>query len=143
MRHVAFSRRLVTRTQIADQIENLIALLDMLDGDPDLEENDAEDSFSLSSRARSRDDTGPGCPISDPGGNPLELDGEGGDEYYSDQPLYGVDQSFGPINSAIAAQRHDLRGRLGWDSKYDKQAHAKLARLDEREAALPAVRGRA
>jgi hypothetical protein len=47
-------------------IEQLIESLDTTDGDPDLEETDAEDSFVLSPIAKLYADDGPGCPIADP-----------------------------------------------------------------------------
>lgn len=37
--------------ELGDMVEALIAQMDMLDGDPDLEETDAEDSFAFSARA--------------------------------------------------------------------------------------------
>ncbi|HVL77877.1 MAG TPA: hypothetical protein VM346_01165 [Sphingomicrobium sp.] len=55
-----------------------IERLDELDGDPDFEENDAEDSFVLSWWASHT--TGPGCPASDPGGGNVEDAGEDIDE---------------------------------------------------------------
>jgi hypothetical protein len=54
------------RREIGDAVDTLIAFLDDLGGDPDLEEIDAEDSFALSWRALGPD--GPGCSIGDPGG---------------------------------------------------------------------------
>jgi hypothetical protein len=45
------------------------------EGDPDLEETDAEDSFVLSGQALAYA-SGPGCPISDPGGGLNEDDEE-------------------------------------------------------------------
>ncbi|MBR0551745.1 hypothetical protein [Stakelama marina] len=47
-------------------IEALIELRNALDGDPDLEETDAEDAHDLSPMARRYADRGAGCPISDP-----------------------------------------------------------------------------
>lgn len=53
--------------EIAEAIEILIDVLDLMGGDPDAEETDAEDSFSLSWIAKGNGG-GPGCPIGDPGG---------------------------------------------------------------------------
>ena len=55
------------RATIASTIEVLVNLLDVLDGDPDLEGECSEDEISRCTdlgRAVKRD--GPGCPISDP-----------------------------------------------------------------------------
>jgi hypothetical protein len=62
------------RNAVHDMIEMLIERLDLEDGDPDLEETDAEDSFVLSWYASKQ--SGPGCPISDPGGGNVEDGGE-------------------------------------------------------------------
>lgn len=58
------------RTEIGDQIESLIAFMDVLDGDPDLEDaTDLEDDFHLTEGAKeSWLSDGPGCPVSDSGG---------------------------------------------------------------------------
>ena len=55
------------RQRLSDFIQTGIELLDLFDGDPDEEENDLEDSFALSPQA-SEYPTGPGCEISDAGG---------------------------------------------------------------------------
>ena len=53
--------------EIAEAIEVLIDVLDMLGGDPDREDaTDLEDDFSLSALAVALS-PGPGCKISDPG----------------------------------------------------------------------------
>lgn len=39
------------RQELGDMVEHLLLQLDMIDGDPDFEEDDAEDSFVLSERA--------------------------------------------------------------------------------------------
>lgn len=62
------------RTELGNAIEVLVALLDVWDGDSDLEENDAEDSFELSEWARAQA-KGPGCNVSDPDKG-VEDDGE-------------------------------------------------------------------
>lgn len=65
----AVSRVLATfdRDQLASFIAVAIDLLDLADGDTDLEETDTEDGFALSWIARGYD-TGAGCPIADAGG---------------------------------------------------------------------------
>jgi hypothetical protein len=53
-------------TELGDMIEYLIAQVDLLAGDPDFEETDAEDAFALSPVARCfSTNAGAGCPISD------------------------------------------------------------------------------
>lgn len=53
--------------EIGDMVEALIAQMDILAGDTDLEETDAEDAFWLSPMALGFDaGRGPGCEISDP-----------------------------------------------------------------------------
>lgn len=59
----------ITRDSLAMAIETLIAVLDAIDGDPDVElngdeldANNAEDDFVRHYAE------GPGCPVSDPGG---------------------------------------------------------------------------
>jgi hypothetical protein len=59
-------RLALTRERIGDAIELLVALLDIADREPDMEEPDLEDGFVLSPRALSM--AGPGCSVSDPGG---------------------------------------------------------------------------
>lgn len=58
------------RREIGDTIESLIAFMDDLDGDPDIEDaTDVEDDFHLTSSAiLSWSSDGPGCPVSDAGG---------------------------------------------------------------------------
>lgn len=56
-----------------------IERLDRLDGDPDLEETDAEDSFVLSRQALAFAE-GAGCSIADPGG--CEHDGREHEDGY-------------------------------------------------------------
>ena len=63
------------REEISNAIEVLVGLLDAWDGDPDSEEDDLEDSFVLSRQA-SESAKGPGCEISD----------AGGETPYEDQP---------------------------------------------------------
>lgn len=69
------------RARVEDQIETLIALLDAFDGDPDLEDDD-------------------------PAGDTLDEHGEAptedGTEHLGVLPLYGLDQSLGPVNETVA-----------------------------------------
>jgi len=78
-------------------IEIAIGLLDMIDGDPDLEDDDA-----------SEDD--------DPAGGNVE-DERQEEEWRPEgismpKPIYGVDQSAGPVNT-VAAHRQ-WRKDMGW-----------------------------
>jgi hypothetical protein len=71
---------------LLDMADDVIRQLDELQGDPDLEETDAEDSFALSWYAQGH---GAGCPVSDPGGGNVEDEGEqvnedGVDGYFCD-----------------------------------------------------------
>ena len=52
--------------KLSDMVEALIAQIDMIEGDPDLEETDAEDAFAFSSLAL-HFARGPGCLASDAG----------------------------------------------------------------------------
>lgn len=54
--------------ELGDMVEALIAQIDLLAGDPDLEETDAEDSFTPPADALDRVD-GAGCPVSDGAGD--------------------------------------------------------------------------
>lgn len=62
----AYLGRAGAAQELGDTIEALIAFLDDLGGDPDLEETDAEDAFVPPANARAHA-AGPGCPLSDPG----------------------------------------------------------------------------
>lgn len=77
----AVSRVLATfdRDQLAGFIAVAIDLLDLADGDTELEETDTEDAFELSWIARGYD-TGPGCPIADAGGAAEREDDEEDDD---------------------------------------------------------------
>lgn len=90
------------RELIANEIERLIALLDSLDGDPDLEANGdeldgtaGEDDFYDHSNWLGE----PGCPVSDPGGT-LAL--------HVILPEYGEDQDADPRNYADAERIQKL-----------------------------------
>lgn len=79
--------RLVARFRRDDLealVDNLIARLDLLDGDPDLEDDD-------------------------PAGDSLDEHGEhpsdSGTDLLPEMPLYGVDQSRGPLNEDRAYRR--------------------------------------
>lgn len=90
------------RENIEGFIAVAIGLLDVMDGEPDDEETDAEDSFA-SHRA-----DGVGCPVSDPDFG-VDDDGEGIDEREADPAEsgycrpYGEDQSrdCGPDNLPV------------------------------------------
>jgi hypothetical protein len=56
------------RSAVELLIERAIDELDLLDGNPDAEEVDVEDSFALSPMAQHFADKHAGCPIADPGG---------------------------------------------------------------------------
>lgn len=107
------------RRSVEELIERAIEALDELDGDPDEEENDAEDAFTLSHYARrSWMASGPGCVISDcredddPAGDPLDEQGEAqtddGAAMVAMRPIYGSDQSRGPTNEREAMRAHRL-----------------------------------
>lgn len=76
-----------TRKAIELRIELLIAVLDVMDGDPDLEEDD---------------------PF---GGNILD---EPHDPHENLVPVYGVDQSLGPINEIEATRDWERAQRQRW-----------------------------
>lgn len=64
----ALMGRTGARREIGDQIESLIAFMDDLDGDPDVEDaTDLEDDFNITDSALSIV-SGAGCEISDAGG---------------------------------------------------------------------------
>lgn len=95
--------------EIAAQIEALIATLDKLDGDTDVELNGdeldgngtAEDEFYPHGR---HDHANPGCPLADPGGGDADDEGEKEDGILD--PIYGIDQSAGPTNHDLAVMEH-------------------------------------
>lgn len=88
--------RRLSRDALADLCEQLIDRLDRIDGDSDLEETDAEDSFALSRRAQ-RHGHGAGCIIADPD---EAVDDKGCDQDTDSEPRdhgklpcrYGIDQ---------------------------------------------------
>jgi hypothetical protein len=106
---------LLDRGQIGAMIEALVDLLDIIDGDPDLEPDGdeldgcdlAEDEFQQH-LAR-----GPGCPLSDPGGSG-SFDHDARDFM---TPAYGVDQSRGPVNE-LAASRAFLKNLRGGELRH-------------------------
>ncbi len=57
------------RERLADAIEALLVQLDMIDGDPDLEADDTEDSFELSASAQSIAIAYPPCDIEQDSGS--------------------------------------------------------------------------
>jgi len=86
------------RKKLESFIEISIALLDLYDGDPDVEANGDEldgvydeDEFADMNHHAS----GPGCNISDPGG--CEHDGREEEAAFR-HGVYGEDQSKGPLN---------------------------------------------
>lgn len=124
---------LYQRDQLAGFIEVAIGLLDLADGDPDIEPNGdeldgtgGEDDFMDHAHA------GPGCPVSDPdacaagddnlddwalgrfdpireddedddpAGDPLDKGEMGDGPLYATLPVYGIDQSQGPLNEHAA-----------------------------------------
>ena len=95
------------RIQLEGFIAIAIELLDLADGDPDVEPNGDELDGNLGEDDFHHQNAGwlgePGCPVSDPGGDPLD-DGE--DDAGIVRPLYGVDQSLGPINREAAEVEH-------------------------------------
>ena len=100
------------RDQLAGFIAVAIDLLDFADGDTDLEETDTEDAFALSWIARGYD-TGPGCVISDIDKG-VDDGGEDDDEreardFYFKRPVYGEDQTMGPVNQIEIARDHHRR----------------------------------
>lgn len=78
--HAQFA--LANRRAIADEIERLIALLDIVDGDCDLEDDDPA------------------------GSDNEDAEGDHGRGLLRELPRYGVDQSAGPINYARAERDH-------------------------------------
>lgn len=92
-----------SRKDLEGFIEVAIGLMDVADGDPDLESHDLEDDFVLSAHALGFGGRGRGCEISDPDKG-VDDDGEGIDErepdHNEDHCLhYGVDQD-APISDA-------------------------------------------
>lgn len=103
----------LNRKAIERAAQALIDLLDVIDGDNDLEANGDELDGSMG-----EDDfhdqygTAPGCPVSDPGGDPLDF---GEREEGVLVPIYAIDQSQGPTNVTEAVQdwyrrRHEADG---------------------------------
>jgi hypothetical protein len=95
------------RNQLAGFIAVAIDLLDLADRDPDIEEDDAEDSFAPSLIALQLAGNGPGCTIGDPD---LAVDDQGCDDLNDDREHddvhcidYGMDQTapIGPTNPAV------------------------------------------
>jgi hypothetical protein len=115
------------RKRISAKIEALVALLDLIDGDPDLEppEEDcceaADDcgsyGFGFLGRGVPFDLHGPGDPDDteeddpleedDPAGDPLDL-GEEEDWRGVLKPAWGIDQTCGPTNEAEARRAWQL-----------------------------------
>lgn len=105
--------------EIGEQIEALIATLDQLDGDNDIEANGdeldgamGEDDFKTHNVAWPM----PGCPLADPGEEDDDPGGDPNDEGEIDEgrliPAYGIDQRRGPINfgKALCAYLSNIAG---------------------------------
>jgi hypothetical protein len=100
--------------EIGEQIEALIATLDQIDTDPDVELNGDE----LDGSGAAEDEFWPhwldhgyqiGCPIADPGGSPLdhgEHPSDDGSPMLATKPVYQADQSAGPTNAASATEAY-------------------------------------
>lgn len=109
---VLFAR--LNRDDLEEIAEVAIAQLDVRDGDVDVEVNGdeldgtaGEDDFYPHGNWMAE----PGCPVSDPGGDPLDA-GELDETYGLMLPTYGLDQSKGPTNElAMYVQRQ--RAMLG------------------------------
>jgi hypothetical protein len=126
--HQNFPALTTSRADIEAIIELLIARLDDMDGDPECETCDTEDDFVLSHIALGVSARFPGCQFAD--GNEdddaaededddecLAGDdgcrqiqragclyfGEAADEFFAVSPVYGVNQSKGPVNVKQAA----------------------------------------
>lgn len=70
------------RERLCDFVECGLELLDLLDGDPDLETNRVEDDFTPMPRDI---DFGPGCEIADAGGFEADEDEPGPGKHYEPQ----------------------------------------------------------
>lgn len=109
------------RRAIENQIELLIGLLDAADGDADLEDDDEDCCAAWDDGARmfSLGRIGYDCQLQDPDAEPDGDDEEDdwpggnvddepqaaeGEDYYRLLPIYGVDQTLGPLNE-IEAER--------------------------------------
>lgn len=82
------------RSIVEQLAERLVDRLDELDGDPDDEESDLEDSFAFSGTALGLIESlwsGPGCELTDPGGG--DVGDEGEQEVARTVAVYGVDQT--------------------------------------------------
>ena len=110
--HTRFA--LINRAAIEAEIERLIGLLDLADGDCDLEEDDPSGDNVLD----------------------MELD----EDAVALCPIYGEDQSLGPINAVHANQRYDLLRQIadhsdGGSPELVRQLRRRLAVIDVRAAA--------
>lgn len=92
--------------EVGDTIDALMAFLDDLDGDPDLEEPGNEDSF-LPHRA-----AGPGCPIADAGGTEREDEDDDPDTGVEDHP-----RGFDPEEDHDDSDREQDDGDCGIDAQ--------------------------
>ncbi len=94
----------------------MIERLDQIDGDPDFEDGD-EDRCHCGDDDITRDDSFgqgdgyPGDPDDAEDGNDAEPEDEGAEREYSTPPIYGLDQSRGPINEEDACRAY-MRAQL-------------------------------
>ena len=77
-------------------VARAIERLDELGGDPDLEDATCAEDEGLTPMAIRFASDGAGCEISDPGGGNVDDQGELQDDWR--WPVYGLDQSLGPVN---------------------------------------------
>jgi hypothetical protein len=103
------------RQKIEATIEHLVGLLDLADGDADVELNGdetdhthGEDEGHCGSNTNSW--SGPGCPIADPDMSVDDfgelVDEDGTEEIVKTLPQWGVDQSKGATNEREACRLH-------------------------------------
>lgn len=151
-----------------EQLEGFVAvaidLMDLADGDPDIEDGDAaeeddpsgqcdEDGVNTSGGlyAHGSRHDGPGCPISDPGGGNVTdeaelVDEDGNEPFYRAKPVYGVDQTARPLNFLTAPMREQLEDQLAYaercrDTDLAKHLRRRIASINAREARIYAREG--
>jgi hypothetical protein len=118
-----------TRESIEAAVEVLLARLDALDGDPDLEPeedrggDEGEPDFRRWRRPR-KGFAGAGCPIADPDRGMEDFREE--ENLLELRPVYAVDQSTGPVNEQAAYRVHQLR-LLGREQEADRHIAAARA----------------
>lgn len=122
------------RESIEAFLEVALELLDTLDGDPDLEDDDAGE------------DDDPGGQCDEDGVNTASPSTSGTHDrhYYPGRLIYGVDQSAGPLNGQLVARRSDLRDQLAdyercgspGSIEMARKVRQQLDRIDKRETDL-------